>query len=201
MANRIKYYSKDDILRSMRHTKSILAAARYLGCNYKHVQKYFKMYTDEETGKTLFDIHKNASGKGIFKFSSYKNKNADLEAIITGKLDPANKYSVNEIKERLIFENYLAEECNICGFNEHRVKDYKVPLLLSFKDGNKKYFNFNNLELLCYNCYFLRVGNIPLANIDISVADDKKNIKEEEIQPEILDSSFDENMKALGINI
>ena len=30
------------------------------------------------------------------------------------------------------------EECSVCKFHERRVSDYKMPLLLNFKDGNKK---------------------------------------------------------------
>ena len=36
-----------------------------------------------------------------------------------------------------------------------KIKDYKIPLLLNFKDGNKNNFLLDNLELLCYNDYFL----------------------------------------------
>ena len=52
------------------------------------------------------------------------------------------------------------EQCNCCSFEERRVVDYKVPLVLNFKDKNKKNWKQDNLEFLCYNCYFLNVGNI-----------------------------------------
>ena len=32
-----KPFIKEDLLRAMRHTKSIRAAARYLGCSYQHL--------------------------------------------------------------------------------------------------------------------------------------------------------------------
>jgi hypothetical protein len=35
-----------------------------------------------------------------------------------------------------------------------------MPLLIHFKDGNKRNYANGNLELLCYNCYFISVGNI-----------------------------------------
>ena len=35
-----------------------------------------------------------------------------------------------------------------------------MPLLLAFKDGNKKNFLKDNLDMLCYNCYFLQIGDI-----------------------------------------
>ena len=39
-----------------------------------------------------------------------------------------------EIKNRLIHESLVKEECHCCEFNERRVIDYKVPLILNFKD-------------------------------------------------------------------
>ena len=35
-----------------------------------------------------------------------------------------------------------------------------MPLLLHFKDGNTKHYNLNNVQLLCYNCYFLFYGSV-----------------------------------------
>jgi hypothetical protein len=35
-----------------------------------------------------------------------------------------------------------------------------MPLLMHFKDGNKKHYNLGNVQLLCYNCYFLYIGDV-----------------------------------------
>jgi hypothetical protein len=51
-------------------------------------------------------------------------------------------------------------ECYQCGFSEKRVIDYKQPLILNFKDGNKNNWKLDNLRMLCYNCYYLYVGNL-----------------------------------------
>ena len=40
------------VLRAMKHTKSNMAAARFLGCSYPHYKQYAKLYKNEE-GKTL----------------------------------------------------------------------------------------------------------------------------------------------------
>ncbi len=55
---------KSDIERAMAMTKSNRAASRYLHCSYIHYKRYAKNYTDEN-GITLFDKHKNQSGKGV----------------------------------------------------------------------------------------------------------------------------------------
>ncbi len=110
----------------------------------------------------MFDKHKNQSGKGIPKFLSGYGKKTDLpslEDIIEGRT-PIEHFTPEKIKLRLITEGYLEEKCNKCGMNERRVIDYKIPLLLNFLDENKKNYSLNNIELLCYNCYFLWVGNV-----------------------------------------
>ena len=43
-----KFLSKDMILRAMRHTKSNMSAARFLGCSYPHYKKFAETYKDEE---------------------------------------------------------------------------------------------------------------------------------------------------------
>jgi hypothetical protein len=149
---------KSDIERAMAMTKSNRAAARYLHVSYIHYKKYAKNYSDED-GVLLFDKHKNQSGKGISKFLSNKGKEPALMDVIEGRV-PIDSYTPEKLKNRLIQESYLQECCSRCGFTERRVLDYKVPLILNFKDGNKKNWALDNLELMCYNHYFLYVGNI-----------------------------------------
>ncbi len=31
---------------------------------------------------------------------------------------------------------------------------------MHFKDGNKQHYGMGNLEMLCYNCYFLMIGDV-----------------------------------------
>jgi len=152
--------TKEQILAAMAKTKSNMAAARYLNVSYQHYKKWAKIYEANEEGfKTLFDQHKNQSGKGIPKFLRGNGKEPALIDIIEGRAN-ATSFSPEKIKYRLITEGYLLEECAQCGFSERRVLDYKMPLLLHFKDGNKKNYRKENIELLCYNHYFLTVGDI-----------------------------------------
>ena len=153
-----KILTKDQILRAMKYTKSNMAAARFLGCSYPHYKQYAKLYKNEE-GKTLFEVHLNRQGKGISKHLYKKKDITPIMDILEGRVDVSN-YSPKELKERLIHEALIKEECYCCEFNERRVVDYKVPLILNFKDNNKKNWKLENLEVLCYNCYFLNVGNV-----------------------------------------
>lgn len=150
---------KEQILAAMAKTKSNRAAARYLNVSYIHYKKWAKLYQDEETKETLFDKHLNPSGKGIPKFLVGSKKMPAIIEVIEGRIDPSH-FTPEKIKERMIAEGYLKEECAVCGFNETRVLDYRSPLLLHFKDGDKKNFREGNVQLLCYNHYFLTVGDI-----------------------------------------
>ena len=147
-----KPLSKEMIVAAQAKTKSNMAAARYLHVSYTHYKRYAQMYKVLET-------HKNQSGKGIPKFLKGTSKEPALLDIIEGRMS-ATSFSPSKIKYRLIEEGYLLEECSMCGFKERRVLDYKMPLLLHFKDNNKSNYNSDNMELLCYNHYFLNVGEI-----------------------------------------
>ena len=128
-----KPITREQLLAAMKMTKSNMACARYLGISYMHYSRYAKSYIDDETGKTLFDLHKNQSGKGIRKFLG--GKDPDLKALMDGELY-VKSYNLNRYKDRLIQEGYIEECCNSCGFNEQRVNDYKAPLLIHFKVKN-----------------------------------------------------------------
>lgn len=194
-----KPISKEMCLAAMNKTKSVKAAARYLNCSYQHLKRYMKLYQDEETGMTLFDKHKNQSGKGIPKFLSSKGKEPALLDIIEGRID-ASSFSPEKIKYRLITEGYLEEECSSCGFKERRVTDYKVPLILNFKDKNKKNYNKDNIHFLCYNCYFLYVDNV-FTDKDIEQLEDHVplNNTTEAINFE-LDDYHMQRLKELGLD-
>jgi hypothetical protein len=101
----------------------------------------------------------NQAGRGIPKFLSHKGKLPPLKDILSGKI-PIEHFTPQKIRDRLLQEGYLISKCYSCRHNEQRVLDSKQPLLLDFKDNNKKNFELDNIQLLCYNCYFLYVGNV-----------------------------------------
>jgi hypothetical protein len=191
-----KPLAKSDIERAMAMTKSNRAGARYLHVSYIHYKKYAKNYTDENN-ITLFDKHKNQSGKGIAKFLSNRGKEPALKDIIEGRV-PIDSYTPEKLKNRLIQESYLQECCTKCQFAERRVVDYKVPLVLNFKDGNKKNWTLENLELLCYNHYFLYVGNIFTDKQIQHLEDYNPSTFESKVDWE-LDDYYKEHLQQLGV--
>lgn len=155
---RAKHFTKQQILKAQENTLSNRAAARYLNCSYQTYKMYAKQYIDESTGKTLFEKHLNQTGRGIPKHLPNK-KQAPLEDILNGKI-PRHSFTAEKLKLRLIEEFVLKSECYKCGFHERRVTDYKQPFLLNFIDKNKNNWNKDNLEILCYNCYFLHIADV-----------------------------------------
>lgn len=151
-----KGLSLQQIKEAMANSKSNMGAARYLNVHYSTYKKYAKKYVNEE-GKTLFELHLNPYGYGVSKGCGPNSGGMKLEDIIAGKYP---EYSANKYKRRLVRNGIIAEKCAICGFEERRITDYKVPLLLNYIDGNTKNKALENIQLLCYNCYYLNVGDL-----------------------------------------
>jgi hypothetical protein len=68
------------------------------------------------------------------------------------------------LKNRLIARKKIVEQCASCGFDERRITDKKVPLMLTFLDGNHSNYSLSNLALYCYNCMFLTTGSPNVVN-------------------------------------
>lgn len=190
-----KILTKEDILRAMKMTRSNLAAARYLHVSYNHYKKYAKMYKNDD-GITLLEAHKNQSGTGIPKFALKGSSKIPLMDLLEGRV-PIEHFKAKEIKQRLIFEGMIEEKCNMCGFSERRLTDTKVPVILNFKDGNKKNWHLDNLEFLCYNCSFLYAAS-PIEEKQAEAMEDYVKTRDDEPDWE-LDEAHIEHLKSLGL--
>ena len=102
-----------------------------------------------------------------------------------------------KIKYRLIAEGYLEEKCAMCGFQERRVLDYKIPLLLHFKDNNKQNYKLENIEFLCYNHYFLNVGDV-FTDKQIEGIEDHVPVNQSKVEWEVDDYHM-QRLKELGL--
>lgn len=149
--------TEQEIRYAMENSSSNADAARFLGCHNNTYARYAKRYIDKNTGLSLFDIHKLNNKKRVKTSGAGSFVKTDIFEIIEGK-HPT--YSSRKFKERLFAEGIIEEKCQQCGFDERRITDYKVPLMLGFIDNNKQNFSLDNLEILCYNCFFLTHGNI-----------------------------------------
>ena len=195
MARPSKIISKEDIQRAQLNTRSNMAAARYLHISYNHYKKYAKTYKNEE-GITLLEAHKNQAGEGIPKFAISGIDNIPLMDVLEGRV-PIEHFDSRKIKARLLSEGMLVEVCASCGFSERRVTDQKIPVILNFKDGNKKNWHLDNLEFLCYNHSFLYAAS-PIDEKQAEAMEDYVKTKEDEPDWE-MDDHHIEHLKELGL--
>ena len=148
------------------NTTSNSEAAKWLHVSFATWKKYAKMYIDSATGKTLYQLHKETglAKRLVLPKTRYKRRGAAPWAFQPTPIDEifANKhpkYNVHRFRDRLIKEGWVAERCAICGFQHRRDYDYAVPLKLHYIDGNKRNYALENVQFLCFNCYFIHVGN------------------------------------------
>ena len=68
---------------------------------------------------------------------------------------------------------------------------------MNFKDKNKKNYRQENVELLCYNCYFMTIGDI-FSNKQIEGIEDHLTTYKSEVDWE-LDDYQKQRLKELGL--
>jgi hypothetical protein len=130
-------------------SRSAFEAARTLGVSYNTYKKYAKLYG-------VFEDLKNPYGIGIEKAKKIKNKKYHIDDLIAGK---HIRYPLHKFKNKLFDSGYVPKVCGGCGFSEERITDGKMPLLIDFIDGNLNNRKLENIRPLCYNCFFLLVGD------------------------------------------
>jgi len=153
-------------------SQSAFEAARTLGVSYNTYKKYAKLYG-------IFEDLKNPYGIGIEKAKRIKNKKYHIDDLIAGK---HLKYPLHKFKNKLFDSGYVPKVCSSCGFGEERISDGKMPLLIDFLDGNLNNRKLENIRPLCYNCFFLLVGESNVKNWyeeNGGIPDEEQNIQEQ----------------------
>lgn len=159
---------KTELLEAQSRATSSAHAARILGVVYKTYKKYCNLY------EVPHIIERKQVKGGASKITSQSEQK--LNEVLEGEYPT---YTPKLLKDRLVSGRYINPECSNCGFCERRIGDNKIPLLLDFIDGNKRNHKWENLRLLCYNCYFLLVGNIHGRKPNIENEIKSKNDNEE----------------------
>jgi len=141
---------KSEILEAQDQSRSAAEAARKLDVSYNTYKKWARQYG-------IFDRLKNQAGVGIRK-TSMTGGAVPLEDVVVHGKHP--KYSHSKLQKRLIRDGVFEEKCSNCGFDEKRITDLQVPLKLNHINGDGTDHRLENLELVCYNCWFLTIGNL-----------------------------------------
>jgi hypothetical protein len=145
---------------AMKNSKSNSAAARFLNISLTTYAKYSKRYVDSESGLNLWDLHKNVGAKGIKKPHNITKGIYSIKDILDGKYP---EYPVYQLKRRLINNSERVQfphQCHNCGYNEKRITDGSIPLILDHMDGDWNNHKRDNLRFLCYNCFHNLRGNL-----------------------------------------
>lgn len=187
---------------AMANSRSNKEAARWLGITDITYKKYANSYIDEATGKTLFALHMNQSGKGMPKnWTGGKWKKSLDEMLVENQ--PINSKRIARLKELLMIDGRLGYQCSACKYAEKRLTDMKVPLLLNFKNNIKSDWRIENLQWLCYNCHFLFVGDIfsnkMLQKVE-ALPLHTEGMKDEVQEVYQLDDFYYEHLKKLGLD-
>lgn len=184
---------------AMENTTSNAEAAKWLHISFSTWKKYAKLYMDSASSKSLYELHKETgfAKRLILPQTRYKRKASAPWAFQLTPIDEifANKhpkYNVHTFKSRLIKEGWIQERCACCGFQERRQYDYEIPLKMHWVDGNKQNYTLENIQLLCFNCYFIHVGTPwgkdkryymdEATGEPIPVRGDRKSLKEQKIK-------------------
>lgn len=169
-------------------TRSNRAAAEYLRVSYNLYKRFAKLYKNKE-GVSLFDAHLNQAGSGISK-THVSKKRFLLDDILLGKYP---QYPREKLLRRMIISGYIEEKCNHCGYCQKRPMDLRTPLALHHINGNQTDHRRENLEVLCFNCYFTLVGDLTKTDMRSKYYD-----RPEEIIPtsQVLDS--DKSMEVMS---
>jgi hypothetical protein len=180
---------QSQIENAMKITKSNRSAAMYLRVSVQTYKKYATQYKNAE-GISLYEAHNNKSGAGIVKRQVSKRRFL-MDDILLGKYDDYPRY---KLLRRLFVSGYIKEKCSHCGFSQRRPRDLKSPLIIHHTNGNLRDFSLENLEVLCYNCYYVLVGDIRKA---LSSIEKEHYERPEENIPQLGDLNNPESFEAL----
>lgn len=153
------HLTEAEIRYAMDNSTSAHDAARFLHITSGTFRKYAEMYAvdDPNNPGQKISLYKWFL-KQRKKRKYYGNRlRIPMDEVFENK-HPS--YSVKKIKQRLIEDGIFEEKCQICGFNEQRMTDLSVGIVLVFKDGDRKNHSKENMEFVCWNCYYLYYGDV-----------------------------------------
>ena len=194
--------TEEEVKSALASATSIKDAARKINVSYPTMKKYAEMFVDHHSGKTLFEMFKNQSGKGLKKSSVKFAANRNLDTLLRQGQEPKPE-KMAKLKEIILEKFLLPQVCDNCGFCERRLTDMRVPLLLNFKNKNRTDWRLENLQFLCYNCFFLYVGNpLTMETIKrVEAIDINDEVYKKEVESFVeLDQVYLDHLKSLGLD-
>lgn len=119
---------------------SMSLACKSLGMSYAMFKKYAEKFGCWKP---------NPGRRGMFRsIDEYNKRSISLEEILQG-LHPYYPYGA--LKQRLLKNRVLKNECQICNITEWNGK--KIVMHMDHIDGNKRNHRLENLRMICPNCH------------------------------------------------
>jgi 5-methylcytosine-specific restriction endonuclease McrA len=136
---------QSEIQSAKNHSPFVAQQAKFLGIHLTTYKKYAKLYG-------MYEPKPNEKGKrNIFH---PERGRYPLSDILAGKHRNTKHVTDALVKDKLIRGKILLPECSVCGYNNRRMTDKKMCLLLDHMDGDNRNYAIDNLRLLCFNCTF-----------------------------------------------
>lgn len=134
-----------EIEEAKKHSPFAAQQAKWLGVHFLTYKRYCKRYG-------IWEPKPNSKGKQQ-PHDPLRGK-YPLEKILIGELNSNVMVTDWMVKDKLIRSNTFSARCNICGYDKRRIGDDKICLLVDHKDGDRRNFKLENIQLLCLNCTF-----------------------------------------------
>lgn len=166
---------ENDFKELVKQYSSLEAIANALNISKRILLKYAKIYAFSNS-ETYYEYFQRMKKWKPTKTTIYnKNVRQKVMDIIANKR--TNTFPVGDLMYMLFRYELKKECCEVCGCGERRTHDGRKPLILTFKNkGNIRNYNLDNLQILCYNCYFMTVGDVSYA-FGFSRGKGKQNIE------------------------
>lgn len=136
---------QSEIIEAKKQSPFAAAQARWLGVALSTYKKYALQYN-------LYEPKPNEKGK--HNIYDPERGHYPLSKILANEYKDNLAVSDWVVKDKLIRSGTLLPRCNICYYDKRRITDGKIALILDHKDGDRRNFSLDNLQLLCLNCTF-----------------------------------------------
>jgi hypothetical protein len=123
--------------------KGLFIGEGFFKRNKELYNKLYQRLIDPVTGEYILKDQRN--------FKTKRNRKIRLYDVLQG-LHPL--YDPVKLKRNLLRTGWFEKKCSCCGYSNTRSTDDNCALVLNFKDGNSQNHIRDNLEMLCFNCFF-----------------------------------------------
>lgn len=148
-----------DFTELVKQYSSIMAISKALNMSKNIFIKYAKIYA-YSSSETYYDYFQRMK-KWRPKTSSVYNKDTRQKVMDIIANKRKNTFPIGDLMYMLFRYELKKECCENCGCGERRTHDGRKPLVLTFvRKNNIKNYSLDNLQILCYNCYFMTVGDV-----------------------------------------